>query len=30
MFNSLEEKDQNIVIGAMEIKSYKKDDLVIK
>jgi cAMP-dependent protein kinase regulator len=30
MFKSLEEKNQEIVINAMDIKKYKKDDYVIK
>lgn len=30
MFNNLETKNQEIVIEAMEIKEYKKDDVVIK
>lgn len=30
MFSSLEKKDQDIVIGAMEIKNYQKGDNVIK
>ena len=30
MFMNLEKKNQEIVIEAMEIKEYKKDDIVIK
>lgn len=30
MFNTLEPKNQELVIMAMEIKEFKKDDVVIK
>ena len=30
MFNSLEDKNKNIVIMAMEIKKYKDGEVVIK
>ena len=29
MFKNLDQKDKNIVIDAMEIKTYQKDDVVI-